>query len=91
MSWNQEELAAQLSGNPGLAIRYGGAERWDGGYPSTPSQVNRIRAKRIYFCYELFYGASKNPLRVALALCDAHCTLVQLRFSTTIAAARSGF
>jgi len=36
-------------------------------------------------------GTSKNPLRVALAVCDARCTPVQLRFSTTIAAARTGF
>jgi hypothetical protein len=36
-------------------------------------------------------GISKNPLRVALAVCDARCTPVQLRFSTTIAAARTGF
>jgi hypothetical protein len=31
-----------------------------------------------------------NLLRVALAVCDARCTCVQLRFSTTIAAARNG-
>jgi hypothetical protein len=36
-------------------------------------------------------GRSKNLLRVALAVCDARCTPVQLRFSTTIAAARDGF
>jgi len=36
-------------------------------------------------------GTSKNLLRVALAVCDARCTRVQLRFSTTIAAARDGF
>ena len=36
-------------------------------------------------------GTSKNLLRVALAHCDAHCTLVQLRFSCTSAAARDGF
>ena len=34
---------------------------------------------------------SKNLLRVALAHCDARCTLVQLRFSCTSAAARNGF
>jgi hypothetical protein len=34
---------------------------------------------------------SKTLLRVALAVCDARCTPVQLRFSTTIAAARDGF
>jgi hypothetical protein len=33
---------------------------------------------------------SKNLLRVALAVCDAHCTPAQIRFSTTIAAARNG-
>jgi hypothetical protein len=35
--------------------------------------------------------ASPNLLRVALAAFDARCTFVQLRFSTTIAAARDGF
>jgi hypothetical protein len=34
---------------------------------------------------------AKNLLRVAMAACDARCTPVQLRFSTTIAAARDGF
>jgi hypothetical protein len=33
----------------------------------------------------------KNLLRVALSVCDARCTFVQLRFSTNIAAARYGF
>jgi hypothetical protein len=36
-------------------------------------------------------GISKNLLRVALLVCDARCTLVQLRFSTNTAAARDGF
>jgi len=36
-------------------------------------------------------GALKNLLRVALLCCDARCTLVQLRFSHSIAAARDGF
>jgi len=41
-------------------------------------------------------GTSKNLLRVALLFCDAPrrrtgCTLVQLRFSNNIAAARDGF
>jgi hypothetical protein len=36
-------------------------------------------------------GTSKNPLRVVLAVCDARCTPEQLRFSTTIAAALTGF
>ena len=35
--------------------------------------------------------ASKNLLRVAFSVCDARCTLVQLRFSTETAAARDGF
>jgi len=44
------------------------------------------------FLYRLkLMATSKNPLRVALAVCDARCTPVQLRFSTTIAAARNGF
>jgi hypothetical protein len=41
--------------------------------------------------WDVLAGTSKNPLRVALAVCDARCTPVQLRFSTTIAAARTGF
>jgi hypothetical protein len=36
-------------------------------------------------------GRSNNLLRVALAVCDACCTPVQLRFSTTIAAGSKGF
>lgn len=36
-------------------------------------------------------GTSKNLLRVALSHCDAHCTIVQLRFSCASAAARDGF
>jgi hypothetical protein len=36
-------------------------------------------------------GTSKNLLRVADFVCDARCTLVQLRFSTKSAAARDGF
>jgi hypothetical protein len=38
-----------------------------------------------------FKERSENLLRVALAACDARCTPVQLRFSTTLAAARDGF
>jgi hypothetical protein len=38
-----------------------------------------------------FLETSKNLLRVALSHCDAHCTFVQLRFSTNIASARYGF
>jgi hypothetical protein len=34
---------------------------------------------------------SANLLRVAFSVCDARCTLVQLRFSTETAAARDGF
>jgi hypothetical protein len=36
-------------------------------------------------------GISKNLLRVALPVCDARCTLVQLRFSASTASARDGF
>jgi hypothetical protein len=36
-------------------------------------------------------GISKNLLRVALPVCEARCTLVQLRFSTGTASARDGF
>jgi hypothetical protein len=42
-------------------------------------------------CRLLRKGRSKNLLRVALAFCDARYTPVQLRFSTTIVAARDGF
>jgi hypothetical protein len=36
-------------------------------------------------------GHVENLLRVADLVCDAHCTFVQLRFSTKSAAARDGF
>jgi hypothetical protein len=39
----------------------------------------------------LSFGTSTNLLRVALLPSDARCTLVQLRFSDNIAAARDGF
>jgi hypothetical protein len=65
-----------------------------GGYSGTVSFRTSLvldfspLTKRVFFWWP---ETSINLLRVALAVCDARCTLVQLRFSTTIAAARDGY
>jgi hypothetical protein len=59
-------------------------------HPHKPASITKI-GTRVVRMFVFMTGISKNLLRVALSVCDARCTLVQLRFSTNTAAARDGF